>query len=69
MTGEGGGGYLGILVRIQVTPRWADDPVQRQEGEDDRGEGTSDGRRRGWGGLFSVRNNKQGILGPEWAML
>ena len=51
-----------------MTPRWVDDPVRRQEGEDDRAEGTSDGRRRGWGGLISVRNNKRQILGPEWSM-
>ena len=38
---EGGGqtsrrrveaGGIGILVRLQVTPRWADDPVQRHAG-------------------------------------
>ena len=53
---------------IQVMPRWAYDTVRRQEGEYNGGNGTSDGRRRGWGGLISVHNNKRRILGPEWSM-
>ena len=40
--------------------------MKRQEGEDDRGDGTSDSRKRGWGRLISVRNNNRQILGPEW---
>ena len=70
MTARGGRGqsYLGVLVRIQVTPRWADDHVRNQEGEEDGGDRTSDDKRRGSGGLISVRNNKRRILGPEWSM-
>ena len=43
-------GYLDMLGSRWVMPRWADDPVRVQEGEDDGGYGKSDGRRRGWGG-------------------
>ena len=57
-----------MLGRRRVTPMWADDPVRRQEGEDDGVDGTPDGRRRGRGGLISVCNNKQRILDPEWSM-
>ena len=57
-----------MLGRRRVTPGWADDPVRRQEGEDDGGDRTLTGRRRGRGGLISVHNNKRRILGPEWSM-
>ena len=57
-----------MMGRRRVTPRWVDDTVRWQEGEDDGGDGTSEGRRRGRGGLISVRNNKRRILGPEWSM-
>ena len=58
VTGEGGGGgqsYLGMLGQRRVTPGWADYCVQRQEGEYDGGDRTSDGRGRGPSGLMSVR--------------
>ena len=61
-------GPLGMLVHIQVIPRWEDDPVQKQEVEDNEGDGTSDVRRRVWGGIISVRKNKRRILGTEWSM-
>ena len=57
-----------MLRRIQVTPRCADDPVRRQEGEDDRGDRTLDVSRRGLGGFIGVRNNKRQILVMEWSM-
>ena len=68
ITGDEGGGYIGMLGRIRGTPRLADDPVQRQEGEEERGDRTSDIRRRGWGGLITEHNNKRKILGMEWSM-
>ena len=49
-------------------PRWEDDPMWSQEGEYDEGDRISDGRRRGQGGLISVRNNKRQILGTEWSI-
>ena len=56
-----------MLGQVQVTPGWADDPMQSAEvgqkktkGED----GASGGRRGGPGGLISVCNNKRRILGP-----
>ena len=51
-----------------MIPRWADNPVRRQEEEDNGGDRTFDGRRRGRGGLIIVRKNKQRILRPEWSM-
>ena len=39
MRGGRGRSYLGMLGRRRVTPGWADDPVRRQDGEDDRGDG------------------------------
>ena len=36
--------------------------------EGDREDGAWDRRRGVWGGLISVCNNKQRILGPEWSM-
>ena len=35
--GGRGRSYLGMLGRRRVTPGWADDPVRRQDREDDRG--------------------------------
>ena len=63
-----GHSYLGIMGRRRVTPRWADDPAQRQEGEDNEGNGKLEVSRRGRGRLVRVHNNKQRILGPEWSM-
>ena len=54
--------------QIRVTTGWADDLVRRQDGENDRGDGKQDGRRRGRGGLIFVHINKRRILGPEWSM-
>ena len=49
-------------------PRWSDYPVWRQEGEYNGGDRTSDGKRRGRGGLISIRKNKRQILDPECSM-
>ena len=70
MTGKGGEeeDCVDMLGWRQVTPRWSEDPLRRQEVEDDGGDGTHDVSRRVRGELISVRNNKQLILGPEWFM-
>ena len=71
ITGEGGGrvrSYLGILGQIRVTPRWADDSMLSQEGEDNGEDRTLDGNVREQGGLMSVCNNRLRILGTEWSM-
>ena len=43
-------GFLGMLGQRRGMPRWEDDPVVEAEKDDGEGGGTSNGRRREWGG-------------------